>query len=338
MAVFLYKSPWIVGWAAVLITLFVTGVHSLMAGTAAPDFGGRKATATCSGIADGFVYLGSGIQSMALGHLTGISWYWWPIFLMPFAVIGAMLAISMWNELPPATRRYIAQCEEKSRVAALSMNRPIKLVTIDGDGCLFAYTNIGSAFHSSWDAVAFAYGLKEGNVGRAVQRQVLPISRQEQPMGRRGRRRSARPVRATSRIGALSHSLCVARRAEVPASQPWPLWCADCSPAVLIWSAKERPSKRNWTSATGNVMHVENGVFSGAFDQEVSPWEKHLLLPEICRRYNVAPEEICHVGDHENDISRFSSKSASPSPSGPNCRKWERRPNIPLKTLPSWGG
>jgi hypothetical protein len=36
--------------------LFVIGVHSLMAGTAAPDFGGRKATATCSGIADGFVY------------------------------------------------------------------------------------------------------------------------------------------------------------------------------------------------------------------------------------------------------------------------------------------
>ena len=41
------------------------------------------------------------------------------------------------------------------------MSRKIKLVSIDGDGCLFAYTNIGSAFHSSWDAVAFAYGLKE---------------------------------------------------------------------------------------------------------------------------------------------------------------------------------
>jgi hypothetical protein len=41
------------------------------------------------------------------------------------------------------------------------MNRKIKLISIDGDGCLFAYTKIGSAFHSSWDAVAFAYGLKE---------------------------------------------------------------------------------------------------------------------------------------------------------------------------------
>jgi OPA family glycerol-3-phosphate transporter-like MFS transporter len=113
MAVFLFKSPWMVGGAAVLITLFVTGVHSLMAGTAAPDFGGRKATATCSGIADGFVYLGSGIQSFALGHLTGISWYWWPAFLMPFAVLGTILGLTMWNALPAATRRYIEQCEQK---------------------------------------------------------------------------------------------------------------------------------------------------------------------------------------------------------------------------------
>jgi MFS transporter, OPA family, glycerol-3-phosphate transporter len=117
MAVFLYKSPWIVGWAAVLITLFVTGVHSLMAGTAAPDFGGRKATATCSGIADGFVYLGSGIQSLALGHLTGISWYWWPVFLMPFALLGTILGRSMWNELPAATRKYIAEREQKSQAS-----------------------------------------------------------------------------------------------------------------------------------------------------------------------------------------------------------------------------
>ncbi|HEV7924229.1 MAG TPA: MFS transporter [Verrucomicrobiae bacterium] len=112
IALFLFKSQWIVGWAAVLITLFVIGVHALMAGTAAPDFGGRKATATCSGIADGFVYLGSSIQSFSLGYLTGRSWYWWPIFLMPFAAVGVILAISMWNELPAATRKFIAQRDQ----------------------------------------------------------------------------------------------------------------------------------------------------------------------------------------------------------------------------------
>jgi OPA family glycerol-3-phosphate transporter-like MFS transporter len=111
MALFLFKSQWIVGWAAVLITMAVIGVHSLMAGTAAPDFGGRKATATCSGIADGFVYLGSGVQSFSLGYLTGVSWLWWPVFLMPFAVLGTLLALSMWNALPAATRKFIAQFE-----------------------------------------------------------------------------------------------------------------------------------------------------------------------------------------------------------------------------------
>jgi OPA family glycerol-3-phosphate transporter-like MFS transporter len=113
IALFLFTSQEIVGWAAVLITMAVIGVHSLMAGTAAPDFGGRKATATCSGIADGFVYLGSSVQSFALGYLTGRSWFWWPVFLMPFAVLGTILAISMWHQLPPATRRYIAEFEDK---------------------------------------------------------------------------------------------------------------------------------------------------------------------------------------------------------------------------------
>jgi MFS transporter, OPA family, glycerol-3-phosphate transporter len=120
MAMFLFKSPWIVGWAAIFITLFVIGVHALMAGTAAPDFGGRKATATCSGIADGFVYLGSSVQSFSLGYLTGMSWYWWPIFLMPFAALGVFLAISMWNELPAATRRFNAQQEQNQAASTLS--------------------------------------------------------------------------------------------------------------------------------------------------------------------------------------------------------------------------
>jgi OPA family glycerol-3-phosphate transporter-like MFS transporter len=115
MAVFLVKSPYIVGWSAVLISMAVIAVHSLMAGTAAPDFGGRKATATCSGIVDGFVYLGSSLQSFGVGQLTAYGWIWWPIFLMPFSVIGIILALSIWRELPAATRKYIAEFEQQSK-------------------------------------------------------------------------------------------------------------------------------------------------------------------------------------------------------------------------------
>jgi len=114
MALFLLKSPYLVGWCAVLISMAVIAVHSLMAGTAAPDFGGRKATATCSGVVDGFVYMGSSLQSFGVGHLTAHGWIWWPLFLMPFALLGMILAISIWHALPAATRKYIAEHEEQS--------------------------------------------------------------------------------------------------------------------------------------------------------------------------------------------------------------------------------
>jgi len=112
MAIFLTTNPIVVGAAAVLISMAVTGVHSLMSGTAAADFGGRKATATSSGIVDGFVYLGTGIQSFSLGYLTSWNWHWWPIFLMPFSLIGMVLALKIWKELPEATKRYIADIED----------------------------------------------------------------------------------------------------------------------------------------------------------------------------------------------------------------------------------
>jgi OPA family glycerol-3-phosphate transporter-like MFS transporter len=113
MAVFLFSAPMIVGWAAVCIVMASIGITSLMSGTAATDFGGRKATATCSGIVDGCAYLGTGLQSFSLGYLTTWNWHSWPIFLMPFALIGGGLAVWIWHELPAATRKYIAQVELK---------------------------------------------------------------------------------------------------------------------------------------------------------------------------------------------------------------------------------
>jgi OPA family glycerol-3-phosphate transporter-like MFS transporter len=113
MFVCVFSSPRAMGVAAMVITMAATGATSLMSGTAAPDFGGRKATATCAGITDGFVYLGSGLQSWGIGYLTGLSWVWWPVFLMPFALLGGILAVSIWNELPAATRKFIREVEQK---------------------------------------------------------------------------------------------------------------------------------------------------------------------------------------------------------------------------------
>ncbi|MGA2137862.1 MAG: MFS transporter [Verrucomicrobiia bacterium] len=115
MAVYLFSSPRAVGCGAVMIAMAVIGVTSLISGTAATDFGGRKATGTTSGIIDACAYLGTGLQSFSLGFLTNYSWHWWPIFLAPFALLGCIIAIKIWNELPAATRKYIAEVEVAPR-------------------------------------------------------------------------------------------------------------------------------------------------------------------------------------------------------------------------------
>jgi len=114
MAIFLFSSPLTVGICAILIGFAVIAVHGLMSGTAASDFGGRKATATCSGIVDGFVYVGTGIQSFSLGYLTSLNWRYWPLFLVPFAIIGLLLGLKIWRAIPDATKKYIKEQEKQA--------------------------------------------------------------------------------------------------------------------------------------------------------------------------------------------------------------------------------
>jgi OPA family glycerol-3-phosphate transporter-like MFS transporter len=110
MSCVLFTQPRIVGWSAVFIVMASIGVTSLMSGTAATDFGGRKATATCMGIVNGFAYVGSGIQSICLGFLVERGgWQWLPIFVIPFALVGMVIAIKIWHDLPAATQRYNAE-------------------------------------------------------------------------------------------------------------------------------------------------------------------------------------------------------------------------------------
>jgi OPA family glycerol-3-phosphate transporter-like MFS transporter len=124
MAFTMKTQPVIVGCAAVFIVMASIGVTSLMSGTAATDFGGRKATATSMGIINAFAYVGSSLQSFCIGYLIpdktndgkiipglGLthSWTWLPVFVIPFAIIGLALTIKLWHDLPEATKRYIAK-------------------------------------------------------------------------------------------------------------------------------------------------------------------------------------------------------------------------------------
>ena len=99
------STAYLLGFIVVFISLCVIGVHGMLSGTATMDFGGRRAAATAVGLIDGFVYLGTGVQSLSLGFLTEQSWNFWPPFLIPFALIGLVLAIRIWYAFPHAKRK-----------------------------------------------------------------------------------------------------------------------------------------------------------------------------------------------------------------------------------------
>jgi len=105
MAIILRSHPFFLGVIVIFMSFCVIGVHGLLSGTATMDFGGRKGAATAVGIIDGFVYLGTGFQSISLGYITAWNWNYWPVFLVPFTVIGTYLAIRIWHAMPDSTRK-----------------------------------------------------------------------------------------------------------------------------------------------------------------------------------------------------------------------------------------
>ncbi len=93
-------NPLWLGLTVFIMSVGVIGTHGLLSGTATMDFGGRKGAATAVGMIDGFVYLGTGFQSISLGYLTTRNWNLWPVFLFPFGVIGFLLLRRIWYAIP----------------------------------------------------------------------------------------------------------------------------------------------------------------------------------------------------------------------------------------------
>jgi hypothetical protein len=93
-------NPFMVGVVVFLLSMSVVGTHGMLSGTASMDFGGRKGAGTAVGVIDGFVYLGVGTQSLSLGFLTSKSWSYWPLFLIPFTILGFVLCLRIWNAKP----------------------------------------------------------------------------------------------------------------------------------------------------------------------------------------------------------------------------------------------
>ncbi len=104
---FFLDQAW-VGWILVFMALNYVGVHGMLSGTASADFGGRKNTGVAVGIIDGFVYLGTGLQSLIVGRVlpqgdaakVASNWISWPMAMVPMAIIGLLLCTRVWNARP----------------------------------------------------------------------------------------------------------------------------------------------------------------------------------------------------------------------------------------------
>ncbi len=96
----LHNNPWGLGISVFIISIAVIGTHGMLSGTATMDFGGRKSAGTAVGLIDGLVYLGTGVQSLSLGFITSWNWNFWPVFLIPFALLGIFLTKTIWTAFP----------------------------------------------------------------------------------------------------------------------------------------------------------------------------------------------------------------------------------------------
>ena len=98
----------LLGWSVIFMSLCVIGVHGMLSGTASMDFGGSKNAGLVTGVIDGFVYLGTGAQAFyyASALPTGAAaksadaWKVWPAAMLPVAVVGLALCLTIWNARP----------------------------------------------------------------------------------------------------------------------------------------------------------------------------------------------------------------------------------------------
>jgi OPA family glycerol-3-phosphate transporter-like MFS transporter len=108
--VFAYQTPYI-GIIVILMSMAVIGVHGMLSGTASMDFGGKQNVGTAVGIIDGFVYAGTGVMAMLYMFIlpddsnplvagNPDEWIWWPVSMIPVALIGLVLATRVWNAKP----------------------------------------------------------------------------------------------------------------------------------------------------------------------------------------------------------------------------------------------
>jgi OPA family glycerol-3-phosphate transporter-like MFS transporter len=110
----LLSAPEAIPWVIMMMAMAVIGVHGMLSGVASQDFGGRRNAGTATGLIDGFVYFGTALQGFVYGAVLPEShtpeaqdvanWRAWPLAMIPMAVIGLVLSLSVYNARVTAKR------------------------------------------------------------------------------------------------------------------------------------------------------------------------------------------------------------------------------------------
>jgi OPA family glycerol-3-phosphate transporter-like MFS transporter len=120
----LLAAPAGIGWVVAAMSMAIIGVHGMLTATASADFAGKQNTGLAVGIIDGFVYLGSTIQSFLYGAVLPAAkirdaqgclvpnpdaaiadnWRVWPLAMIPIALVGFLLTLRIWNARPTRGR------------------------------------------------------------------------------------------------------------------------------------------------------------------------------------------------------------------------------------------
>ena len=113
----LLGAPSAIPWIIAFMSMAIIGVHGMLSGAASQDFGGIANAGIAVGIIDGFVYLGSTVQSFLYGSMLPAAklycpdgttrsnpashvlsnWHVWPYTMVPVAIVGLLLSIKLWN-------------------------------------------------------------------------------------------------------------------------------------------------------------------------------------------------------------------------------------------------
>ena len=116
----LFAAPLAIGWVVAFMSMAIIAVHGMLTATASADFAGKRNVGVAVGIIDGFVYVGSSVQSFLYGAYLPASkirdandclvpnpeaakidnWSIWPYAMMPIALIGFLLTLRIWNAKP----------------------------------------------------------------------------------------------------------------------------------------------------------------------------------------------------------------------------------------------